>query len=202
MLHALKAKHSAVVPVVLLASLDRGNFDWAQFDQVLRKPVRPTELISSILSALESESGRNDPAANSGMLREFENERVLLAEDNVVNQTVASKILGRLGLQVDVAEDGQQALDMLKETPYSLVFMDMQMPNVDGVEAAHRIRGGEVGRQPYIIALTANVMADDRERCIEAGMNDFVGKPIKLGDVRAALGRAAVYERFMARSTG
>ena len=127
---------------------------------------------------------------------------MLLAEDNVVNQTVASKILGRLGLQVDVAEDGQQALDMLKETPYSLVFMDMQMPNVDGVEAAHRIRGGEVGRQPYIIALTANVMADDRERCIEAGMNDFVGKPIKLGDVRAALGRAAVYERFMARSTG
>lgn len=202
MLHALKAKHSAVVPVVLLASLDRGNVDWSQFDQVLRKPVRPTELISGILSALESESERNDLASNNGGLREFESERVLLAEDNVVNQTVARKILGRLGLQVDVAEDGQQALDMLKETPYGLVFMDMQMPNVDGVEAAHRIRGGEVGSQPYIIALTANVMAEDRERCIEAGMNDFVGKPVKLGDLRAALSRAAVYERFMARSTG
>lgn len=104
---------------------------------------------------------------------------VLLVEDNIVNQKVGKRMLQKLGLRVDIAPDGETALEKLSETEYPLVFMDMQMPGIDGLETTRRIRAGVAGNhQPYIIALTANATTEDRTRCLEAGMNDYVAKPV------------------------
>lgn len=107
--------------------------------------------------------------------------RVLLVEDNLLNQEVARFMLEELGLAVDVADNGQRALDALFAVPpetYTMVFMDMQMPIMDGLAATRVLRERpEFGRLP-VIAMTANVMPEDKQRCLEAGMNDFVSKPI------------------------
>ncbi|MCA9476464.1 MAG: response regulator, partial [Nitrospira sp.] len=130
--------------------------------------------------------------------------RILLVEDNVVNQRVATRMLTKLHLQVDIANNGQEALDALRQRPYDLIFMDCQMPEMDGFEATQKIRqaereretllnagGGEKEPQPSlfsltdshrshvpIIALTANALPSDRSRCLEAGMDDFLSKPV------------------------
>ncbi len=114
-------------------------------------------------------------------------EQVLLVEDNSINQTVALKMLQKLGIEADLAENGRHAIEMLQQKDYAVVFMDMQMPEVDGVEATRLIRIMDELPQPHIIAMTANALEDDRQQCLEAGMNDFVAKPIRLEDVRRAL---------------
>jgi signal transduction histidine kinase/CheY-like chemotaxis protein len=112
--------------------------------------------------------------------------RVLLAEDNRVNQQVASKMLEKLSCHVDVAANGQEALDMLEMSPYDVVFMDCQMPVMDGFEATGTIRRneGSSGRHIRIIAMTANAMAGDRERCREAGMDDYMSKPVRPAELK------------------
>ncbi len=116
--------------------------------------------------------------------------RVLLAEDNAINQRVASRMLERLGCRVDLAASGKEAVDLFERLPYDMVFMDCQMPELDGFEATLAIRRQEgAGRHTPIIALTANAMAGDRERCLEAGMDDFVPKPIRVADLRGAVER-------------
>jgi PAS domain S-box-containing protein len=118
--------------------------------------------------------------------------RVLLAEDNPVNQMVAVKMLERLGCRVDLAADGEEATEMSARFPYDVVFMDVQMPTVDGMEATRRIRRrGGAGAPLYIVAMTANAMEGDRERCLDAGMNDYMSKPITPDALRRALDRAA-----------
>ena len=106
--------------------------------------------------------------------------QVLLAEDNAVNQRVATRMLERLGCAVDTVENGRQAVDAVRSHRYDLVLMDVQMPEVDGLEATRQIRDLPDIPQPRVIALTANAMADDRQRCLTAGMNDFLTKPITL----------------------
>ncbi|HPT49075.1 MAG TPA: response regulator [Accumulibacter sp.] len=104
--------------------------------------------------------------------------RVLLVEDNMINQEVAKALLERVGLRVDVAENGVEALEMVGRQAYALILMDMQMPEMDGLEATRRIRAiPEMARVP-VLAMTANAFEDDRERCFAAGMNDHVGKPV------------------------
>ena len=114
--------------------------------------------------------------------------RVLVVEDNVVNQRVAVRMLERLGLRADVAGDGRQALEMLLLAPYDVIFMDCQMPEMDGYEAAAEIRRLE-GQNPRvtIIAMTADVLKGSRERCLKAGMDTFISKPVKLDDLIKAL---------------
>ncbi len=115
--------------------------------------------------------------------------RVLIVEDNPVNQRVASRLLERLGTRADVAGNGREALAMTQELPYDVVFMDCQMPEMDGYEAARRIREMEgPNRNVQIIALTADVLEGSRERCLAAGMNGFIAKPTKLSDFIAVLG--------------
>src|SRR5262249_45742929 len=104
--------------------------------------------------------------------------QVLLAEDNPVNQKVALRLLERLGFRADVAGDGLEALNLLENRNYDLVLMDLQMPEMDGLEASRQIRQRlPASRQPKIIALTANALKGDREMCMAAGMDDYVSKP-------------------------
>jgi two-component system, sensor histidine kinase and response regulator len=111
-----------------------------------------------------------------------ERARILLAEDNSVNQLLALSVLARSGYRADAVGNGHEAIDALRKIPYDLVLMDCQMPELDGLEATRYIRSGQeaaIDPNVPIIALTAHAMKDDRERCLEAGMNDFVGKPFR-----------------------
>ena len=114
----------------------------------------------------------------------------LVAEDNLVNQKVALQMLKQLGVDTDVVNNGREAIEALQQRDYDVVFMDVQMPEVDGLEASSIIRQNVESHQPYIIAMTANAMVEDQQACFEAGMNDFVAKPVRLEDLHHALSRA------------
>jgi CheY-like chemotaxis protein len=121
------------------------------------------------------------PAALAGL-------RVLLAEDNLVNQRVAIAVLKKLGLAPDLAVNGLEACAAAESRSYDLILMDCQMPEMDGFQATRRIREQEGGaRRVPILAMTANAMAGDRERCLEAGMDDYLAKPIAILDLKEAL---------------
>jgi CheY-like chemotaxis protein len=113
--------------------------------------------------------------------------KVLLAEDSPVNRTIALKMLAKVGFQADVVHNGLEAVEACKDTNYDIVLMDCHMPIMDGYQATQRIRKAFEGRQgPVIIALTANAMAEDRAKCIDAGMDDYLPKPFSpraLGDL-------------------
>ncbi len=116
--------------------------------------------------------------------------RILVVEDNAVNQMVASRMLQRLGCRVDLATDGKKAVEMVRSAAYDLVFMDCQMPVMDGYEATAEIRRTETPpNRQVIVAMTGNAMASDRERCIQAGMDDYIAKPIGKPEVVAVLKR-------------
>jgi hypothetical protein len=117
--------------------------------------------------------------------------RVLLVEDHVINQKLATVLIERDGHTVQVANNGQEALDLLAEQPFDLVLMDMMMPVMDGIEATKRLRASEQGIRMPVVAMTANAMPIDRERCLKAGMDDFISKPIEFAELRRVLGRYA-----------
>lgn len=116
--------------------------------------------------------------------------RLLLVEDNVSNQFLATKVLNRLGFAADIANNGAEAVEMVKQGNYRIVLMDIQMPVMDGIEATRIIRGLTKVRQPYIIAFSANAFASDRQRCFEAGMNSFLPKPLRIDALRSELASA------------
>ncbi|MES2939895.1 MAG: response regulator [Pseudomonadota bacterium] len=151
-------------------------------ENVLVKPVTPSILFDTTIGVL---GGRRDPDAAGhadalvdARLAELRGRRILLVEDNDINQQVARELLQEAGLRVDVADNGAIALRMVHEADYDLVFMDMQMPVMDGVTATQAMRGIARLRDLPIVAMTANAMAQDRDKCMAAGMNDFLVKPI------------------------
>ena len=113
------------------------------------------------------------------------NAKVLVAEDNPINQKVVLGILAKLGFTADIAFNGEEVLAALEEKDYSLIFMDCQMPGIDGYEATQKIR--QAGSEIPIIALTANAMPGDKEKCIESGMNDYLPKPLHVNEIEAML---------------
>ena len=115
---------------------------------------------------------------------------ILVAEDNLINQKLISRVLDKLGYAPSTANNGLEAVNMLKETSYDLILMDVQMPQLDGLEATRKIRS-EFQVQPFIVALTANAMLEDKENCLAAGMDDYISKPIKLDELKAALTNAS-----------
>jgi CheY-like chemotaxis protein/HPt (histidine-containing phosphotransfer) domain-containing protein len=171
----------------------------------LRKPVRVVELREALLTLVGAEPtiasvwGRDQvPEGQS-----FPGVRVLVAEDNHVNARLATTLLARLGALVDVAADGREAIQAVRRGAYDLVFMDCQMPEIDGFDATRQIRRLEVqaGRRPMpIVAMTANAMAGDRERCIEAGMDDYLAKPVHREELAAVLAKYVAGATTPARS--
>jgi CheY-like chemotaxis protein len=114
-----------------------------------------------------------------------------VVEDNVVNQEVATTILTKLGCEVDAAQNGREAVEKADSRPYDLIFMDCSMPGMDGFEATEVIRRNEraTGRRTRIVAMTAHSLEEDRDRCLDAGMDDYIAKPATMEDFRAALSR-------------
>jgi signal transduction histidine kinase/CheY-like chemotaxis protein len=155
---------------------------------VLNKPVAPSRLFDSLIELMggeqPSDDGNQDFAATVTMesLKVIQGARILLAEDNALNQQVASEILRDAGLIVDIADDGRIACEMVRKQssmqPYDLILMDMQMPVMDGLEATRAIKSGKFGSATPILAMTANAMTSDREECKAAGMVDFIPKPV------------------------
>jgi CheY-like chemotaxis protein len=173
----------------------------------LTKPVRESRLHDAIATAMSG-----GPASRPALeLREVAIERdgapILLAEDNPTNQAVALNILRRRGYRVEIATHGREAVDALRRSPYAAVLMDCQMPILDGYAATAEIRQleGDAGRTP-IIAMTAHAMEGDRERCLAAGMDDYLSKPLRTDDLDAVLARwvhapePAVMDRSILRS--
>jgi PAS domain S-box-containing protein len=193
-----RAKHPTL-PIILLTGIAdthlRAGNNYLGTNYTLVKPIKPVGLYDMLmeifgaptpsvatqppLSSIEDDMGTRFPL------------RILLAEDNMLNQKVALRMLKKLGYDADVASDGVQALQAVGDQPYDVVLMDVQMPEMDGLEATRQIRSNHTNgvHNPYIIAMTAAAMELDREKCLEAGMNDFVSKPATLEDLQRAIQR-------------
>ena len=187
-------------PLVLLSSIGAREdvSEPGLFAAFLTKPAKPTQLVVALSASLRPDrSGDRIRSVHPFTPSPFPDvplrpEHVLLAEDNVVNQKVALSMLRKLGYRADVAADGREALESLERQSYDIVLMDVQMPEMDGLEASSEIlkRWPDRADRPRIIALTANAMLGDREKCLAAGMDDYVAKPIKLDELARALDRA------------
>jgi CheY-like chemotaxis protein len=177
--------------MVLLATHDRASLHQlardAGFGAVLAKPVT-AGLLRDTLLRLVADAGAVDTRARpQTLLASTAGARVLLAEDNLVNQEVAAQLLQAAGVHVEVAGDGAQALEMVRSRPYDLVLMDVQMPHLDGLEATRRIRQEPALAQLPIVAMTANAFPEDRQACLDAGMNEHLAKPVDPRELHAAL---------------
>ncbi|SPE36508.1 putative Histidine kinase [Candidatus Sulfopaludibacter sp. SbA3] len=185
------------VTVIMLTSVGHWNevkrMEGACVDASLVKPVRELHLLNTLLISGAKwgavEAGRRDQTARQERLKFVAGNaqmvfRALVAEDNVVNQKVATRMLERLGVRADVAGNGVEALEMFRLAPYDLIFMDCQMPEMDGYTAAREIRRLQSDdKRVAIVAMTADALAGAREHCLAAGMDDYISKPVKFDDL-------------------
>jgi signal transduction histidine kinase/CheY-like chemotaxis protein/ligand-binding sensor domain-containing protein len=185
-------------PLVLLTSVGRPNQllpDENPFAAVLSKPVKSAHLFKVLFDCFgtgETVSKLPPPLVDDRPLGETNPLRILVVEDNPVNQKVAVRILERFGYLADVAGNGIEALEAIGRQTYDLVFMDVQMPEMDGLEATRNIRKTlPATKRPQIIAMTANALKGDREMCLAAGMDGYISKPVRMEEIRAALVEAA-----------
>ncbi|WP_342618126.1 response regulator [Rhodoferax sp. GW822-FHT02A01] len=196
-IRAIKAMPHKVVPFVQMVTAHRRqelvrSAELLGVEHVLAKPVSSSLLLNTMMEV----AGKAPPPPMSlqpvpqsardkldAKLQQLRGARILLVEDNVLNQQVAYELLTDAGFEVDIAEDGQKAVNnvearALEHLPYDLILMDMQMPVMDGVTATRLLRQNHGAKELPILAMTANAMQADRDRCLEAGMNDFISKPI------------------------
>jgi len=185
----MKAEYPEL-PFILLNALNDNRYKEQQEltgeITVLCKPLKQHNLFDHILSIFrDKKTGQMQDMSVKKLSTDFAKQyplNILVAEDNPVNQKWATKILGKLGYTVDIADNGHVALDMVSKTVYDLILMDVQMPEMDGLEATRMIRVC-LNKQPTIIAMTANVMHGDRMACMQAGMDDYISKPVQLGEL-------------------
>jgi len=186
------------LPIVMLSSIDRrlSGPDPVRYDAYLTKPIKQSMLYDALVKIFVGQSGITR-IRDAASLPQFDTHmaerlplRILIAEDNAVNQKLALQMLHKMGYRADVTGNGIEVLEALERQPYDVVLMDVQMPEMDGLEATRRICKRYLPHQrPHIIAMTANAMQGDREECIAAGMDDYISKPIQVAALQAALER-------------
>jgi len=191
--------HLSSLPVILLTSVDtlrsvtnREELGWSAY---LTKPVKQSMLLDAMRASLCAEHGERTAAAEAPPEMPSKPEearpkpRILLAEDNQINRRLAETLLDRAGYAVTTAENGLLALDLLKEQEFDLVLMDVQMPEMDGFEATRIIRENPRWEHLPVVAMTAYAMKGDRERCLEAGMTDYISKPLRKDELLEVITR-------------
>jgi len=188
--------HCALMPMVMLSSAGmKGDAQRARAVGIagyLTKPIARDELLQAMARLFDPHPNRlTELVTRHSVQDEQVAMHVLLVEDHVVNQKLAVTLLERWGHQVAVAENGQVALDMCATQTFDVILMDMMMPVMDGLEATRCIRASETGQRTPIIAMTANAMESDRQRCLEAGMDEYISKPIKAAELQQMLLRFA-----------
>ncbi len=189
---AIKAdpRLAGILMVMLTSHGIRGDAERmkkAGFAAYLRKPIKQSVLYDCLVTVIRGQTADGQKSSGPLITRHSINEqrrkdaRILLAEDNLVNQKVALKMLSNFGYTAKVAKSGKEVVDLLRREHFDLVLMDVQMPEMDGLEATRMIRAGNGVLDPDvpIVAMTANAMKGDKERCLEAGMNDYISKPVK-----------------------
>ncbi|SDA97712.1 GAF domain-containing protein [Mesorhizobium qingshengii] len=195
---------SGDLPLILLSSLvplderNKADIESIKFAAMLPKPIKPSPLLNAFMSVFAEAPTRSakpdqpkGPSLDSEMAAKLPL-RILLVDDNITNRKIGTKVLERLGYKADLAVDGEAAISSFAEGQHDVILMDIEMPDMDGLEATRLIRasGSGVSRQPFIVALTANAMAGDRERYLEAGMDDYLSKPLRVEELVASLKRA------------
>jgi len=189
-------RQDSTVPLLLFSALGQREIGLEDglFNAYLTKPLKPSLLFDALAGLFD----KSRPAASAVPAASmFDPEmatrhplRILLAEDNAVNQKLAMHMLEQMGYRADLASNGIEAIESLERQPYDVVFMDVQMPDLDGLEATRKIRVMSQLAQPRIIAMTANAMQGDREMCIAAGMDDYISKPIRVNELVEAIMKA------------
>ncbi len=190
-----KLREPAALPLVLFSSLGRREAEAGPdlFAAYLGKPIKPSQLFDTLAGLFTEQAVEEKPAAPKKTQMDPEMARnhplrILLAEDILVNQKLALRLLQQMGYRADVASNGIEAVQSVERQPYDVILMDVQMPEMDGLEASRRICARwPRGQRPAIIAMTANAMQGDREMCLEAGMDDYVSKPIRPDELIKAL---------------
>ena len=193
----------SMIPLLLLSSIgqQQDREEPGLFAACLSKPAKPSHLFDTLVRIFGGAEPTTGPLpVVAAEPRGSRTERILLAEDNAVNQKVALHMLARLGHRADIAANGLEVLQALARQDYDIILMDVQMPEMDGLEATRKIKAGLVAGHPnpWVIAVTANAMEGDREACLQAGMDDYLGKPIKASELAAVITRA--HEVIKARS--
>jgi GAF domain-containing protein/DNA-binding response OmpR family regulator/tetratricopeptide (TPR) repeat protein len=194
----LKMRDEKALPLVLFTSLGRREAvaDSQLFAAYLSKPVKQSQLFDTLAGIFSEQPEKEKKSAPSKVQMDPELAkrhplRILLAEDILVNQKLALRLLDQMGYRADVASNGLEAIQAVERQPYDVILMDVQMPEMDGLEASRQICARwPRGTRPTIIAMTANAMQGDREMCLEAGMDDYVSKPIRPDELVNALMRA------------
>ncbi|MBK5109027.1 MAG: response regulator, partial [Anaerolineales bacterium] len=190
------------LPLVLFSSLGSREIDTNEikFAAQLQKPLKPSALFDILMEIFAGQgvvAAREKPGKPTmdPKMAERHPLRILLAEDNAVNQKLAIKLLSQMGYRTDVAGNGLEAIEAIERQKYDVVLMDVQMPEMDGLEASRQICARwPRGERPRIVAMTANAMQGDRERCFEAGMDDYVSKPVRVGELISALDRVPIQD--------
>ncbi|MBI2215192.1 MAG: response regulator [Acidobacteria bacterium] len=186
------------MPILMLTSVGRRDdeIEGLNLAAVLTKPIKPSQLYNALVSILSGQPvriiGRKSREVFDPTLGERSPLRILVAEDNTVNQRLAMLSLEHMGYRADVVANGIEALEAIRRQRYDLILMDVQMPELDGLQATRQIRMefDDVTR-PWIVAMTANAMREDRRACAEAGMDDYLAKPLRIEELKAALERAS-----------
>jgi CheY-like chemotaxis protein len=208
--HIRRDQNSQALPLVMLTSLGQREIDTegVQFAAFLHKPMKPSQLYNALISIFAEQEQPVLKRAEAGgtqfdaLLGQRLPLRILLAEDNTVNQKLAVRQLERMGYRADVAANGLEVLQALQRQSYDVILMDVQMPEMDGLEASRAIHEEWPAEQcPRIVAMTANGMQGDREECLAAGMDDYLAKPIQINALQEALERAGLWTRVHRRPT-
>jgi PAS domain S-box-containing protein len=194
-----KLRDARALPLMILTSVgsraEAEKTTRVEFAAFLLKPVKASQLYNALVDTLAQRATRVQEPARAQVdttMGQRHPLRILLAEDNLVNQKVALLILQKMGYRADVAANGIEVLDALERQPYDVILMDVQMPELDGLEATRAIRADVAAdRQPRIIAMTAEAMQGDREMCLDAGMDDYVTKPVRVEELVRALAQSS-----------